>query len=110
MRANRRITRRELLDLFAGLAGERLLVLPLMGAPHEARLFPEVIPASVEILLPELVEGQPQLTVRYCDTCRRWGQRHSVHLCGTNWHHQLAPLVREIVAEICDPFGRRVAQ
>jgi hypothetical protein len=59
----------------------------------------EVIPISVEILLPEALEHRRRLAVRYCDTCHRWGRRRSLHLCGVNWHHQLNHLMREIAAE-----------
>lgn len=59
----------------------------------------EVIPISVEILLPEAPEHRRRLAVRYCDTCHRWGRRRSLHLCGVNWHHQLNHLMREIAAE-----------
>jgi hypothetical protein len=35
----------------------------------------------------------------YCDTCHRWGPRHSVHLCGANWHARLDHLLRELAAD-----------
>jgi hypothetical protein len=69
----------------------------------------EVIPISVEILLPEAPEHRRRLTVRYCDTCHRWGQRRSLHLCGVNWHRQLEHLLREISADGRDSFDGRAA-
>ncbi len=69
----------------------------------------EVIPISVEIVLPEAPESRRRLTVRYCDTCHRWGQRRSVHLCGVNWHRQLEHLLREVAAEGTSSFDGRAA-
>jgi hypothetical protein len=66
----------------------------------------EVIPISVEILLPEAPEHRRRLTVRYCDTCHRWGQRRSLHLCGVNWHRQLDHLLRELANESTASDGR----
>ena len=56
----------------------------------------ESLPTSVEVTLPDTPKGRGQLSVRYCDTCHRWGQRHSPHICGVNWHPRLDLLLREI--------------
>lgn len=37
--------------------------------------------------------------LRYCDKCRRWGRRGSVHLCGENWSDHLGPLLAELARE-----------
>ena len=100
-----------LVDAGTGPHGEKLVAL-FQGKPSWQPLLSdtsEVIPISVEILLPALKESHRRLTVRYCDKCHRWGQHRSTHLCGINWHHDLAQLVREIVAEASDSSDGRAA-
>ena len=53
---------------------------------------------SVDIDLPDVERADVGRKVRYCDVCRRWGQRHSVHLCGGNWHEHLADLLAVLAA------------
>jgi hypothetical protein len=48
---------------------------------------------SLEVHLPDPVPGDSVRLVRYCDVCRRWGQRGSVHLCGRNWYQHLGELL-----------------
>lgn len=78
--------------------GEALVVVFQRDRPPRRRFDPqaEAVPISVEITLPDAPEGCTRLTVRYCDTCHRWGPRHSVHLCGVNWHPRLDGLLREL--------------
>jgi hypothetical protein len=53
---------------------------------------------SVDVDLPEVGRADAGRKVRYCDVCRRWGQRHSVHLCGSNWHEHLGDLLAVLAA------------
>jgi hypothetical protein len=48
---------------------------------------------SLEVRLPDAEEGDSIRLVRYCDVCRRWGQRGTVHLCGQNWYQHLGELL-----------------
>lgn len=38
-------------------------------------------------------------TVRYCDTCRRWGADHTTHVCGQTWRRRLSDLLIELARE-----------
>lgn len=53
---------------------------------------------SLEVRLPDAEAGDASRIVRYCDVCRRWGQRGSVHLCGRNWHRHLGELLAAIAS------------
>jgi hypothetical protein len=67
--------------------------------PAVARdVFKERAPVSVEVVLPEM-PGLERTVVRYCDVCSRWGGRHSVHLCGTNWYPKLETLLSGLAPE-----------
>jgi hypothetical protein len=39
------------------------------------------------------------ITVRYCDTCHRWGASHTTHLCRQNWRRSLAVLLLDLARE-----------
>jgi hypothetical protein len=97
-------------DAGTGPDGENLVA--VFQREPQRRVLPstptEVIPISVEILLPEAPEHRRRLAVRYCDTCHRWGRRRSLHLCGVNWHHRLDHLMREIAAEGRGAFDNQV--
>jgi hypothetical protein len=42
-------------------------------------------------------------TVRYCDLCRRWGEKNSTpHLCWRNWQPRLSDLLMQLTRD-----GRR---
>lgn len=88
-------------DAGSGPDGDALVVVFQRERPPRRHFDPqaEVVPISVEITLPDAPEGRTQLTVRYCDTCHRWGPRHSVHLCGANWHSRLDHLLHELAAD-----------
>jgi len=41
----------------------------------------------------------PPTTLRYCDTCHRWGANHTTHVCRQNWRHSLAELLIDLARE-----------
>ena len=42
-----------------------------------------VAPANERIL------SSAEKVVAYCDVCRRWGERGTIHVCGENWSEHL---------------------
>jgi hypothetical protein len=73
------------------------------GARRRSKSMSDAVPVSVEVTLPDAIDGLPKLTVRYCDTCHRWGRRRSVHICGVNWQLRLGRLLHELSAEAISP-------
>ena len=37
--------------------------------------------------------AEKPVTVRYCDSCRRWGATGTTHMCWRNWHRRLSDLL-----------------
>ena len=38
-------------------------------------------------------------TIRYCDTCHRWGANHTTHVCRQNWCRSLSDLLIDLARE-----------
>lgn len=54
---------------------------------------------SVVVLVPDPDPTRPieeAEVVRYCDRCRRWGQKGTTHICGENWSEHLATVLASL--------------